>query len=177
MTDQLHALIAIFIVLEIKHFICDYPLQTLYQLQNNLTWMRGNHLMKAGFDVRYNYVKSFFFPTIRGLLRYDTLQNFVNDVAEAANINKPLPGGEEVNYYRWWDQYYFVQDEWRVRTDLTLNLGLRYELPGNNIQSLIDLNDRILTANGGVTGTFSALGGFLAGCAEHAGLNGRSDGR
>ncbi|HVL68263.1 MAG TPA: carboxypeptidase regulatory-like domain-containing protein [Vicinamibacterales bacterium] len=120
----------------------------LYQIQNNLTYVRGNHLMKAGFDMRYQYVKSFFFPTIRGLLRYATLQTFVNDVAEAANINKPLPGGEEVNYYRWWDQYYFVQDEWRVRPDLTLNLGLRYELPGNNIQSLIDLNQRILSANG-----------------------------
>ncbi|HXG57311.1 MAG TPA: carboxypeptidase regulatory-like domain-containing protein [Vicinamibacterales bacterium] len=120
-----------------------------YQFQNNLTYVRGNHLMKAGFDVRYQYVKSFFFPTIRGLLRYSTLQNFVNDVAEAANINKPLPGGEEVNYYRWWDQYYFVQDEWRVRPSLTFNLGLRYELPGNNIQSLIQLNERILAANGG----------------------------
>ena len=42
---------------------------------------------------------------------------FVNDVAEAANINKPLPGGEEINYYRWWDQYYFVQDEWRVAAE------------------------------------------------------------
>jgi hypothetical protein len=40
-----------------------------------------------------------------------------------------------------------VQDEWRVRPDLTLNLGLRYELPGNNIQSLIDLNEQILAAN------------------------------
>ena len=120
----------------------------LYQFQNNLTYLRGNHLMKAGFDVRYQYVKSFFFPTIRGLLRYTTLDLFVNDVAEAANINKPLPGGEEVNYYRWWDQYYFVQDEWRVRPTLTLNLGLRYELPGNNIQSLITLNDDILGANG-----------------------------
>ena len=69
-------------------------------------------------------------------------------MAEAANINKPLPGGEEVNYYRWWDQYYYVQDEWRVAPSLTLNLGLRYELPGNNIQSLIELNDRILGANG-----------------------------
>jgi hypothetical protein len=72
----------------------------------------------------------------------------VNDIAEAANINKPLPGGEEVNYYRWWDQYYYVQDDWRLGS-LSLNLGLRYELPGNNIGSLIDLNDRILQANSG----------------------------
>ena len=43
-----------------------------YQFQNNLTWIRGNHLFKAGGDVRYQYVKSFFFPTIRGLLRYAT---------------------------------------------------------------------------------------------------------
>jgi hypothetical protein len=119
----------------------------LYQFQNNLTYVRGDHLMKAGFDARYQYVKSFFFPTIRGLVRYATLQSFVDDVAQAANINKPLPGGEEVNYYRWWDQYYFVQDEWKVRPDLTLNLGVRYELPGNNIQSLIDLNEGILGAN------------------------------
>ena len=125
-----------------------YRYNDTYQFQNNLTYVRGNHLVKAGFDVRSQYVKSFFFPTIRGLLRYATLDAFVNDVAEAANINKPLPGGEEVNYYRWWDQYYFVQDEWKVRPAFTLNFGLRYELPGNNIQSLIDLNERILQANG-----------------------------
>jgi Carboxypeptidase regulatory-like domain len=117
-----------------------------YQVQNNLSQVRGNHLLKAGFDVRRQYVKSFFFPTIRGLLRYATLNTFVNDIAEAANINKPLPGGEEVNYYRWWDQYYYVQDDWRLGT-LSVNLGLRYELPGNNIGSLIDLNERILQAN------------------------------
>src|SRR5688572_12494192 len=117
-----------------------------YQVQNNVTQVRGNHLLKSGFDVRRQYVKSFFFPTIRGLLRYATLNTFVNDIAEAANINKPLPGGEEVNYYRWWDQYYYVQDDWR-RGSLSLNLGLRYELPGNNIGSLIDLNERILQTN------------------------------
>jgi Carboxypeptidase regulatory-like domain len=120
-----------------------------YQFQNTLTYMRGRHLFKAGLDVRKQYVKSFFFPTIRGLLRYATLDAFVNDVAEAANINKPLPGGEEVNYYNWWDQYYFAQDEWKVSPSLTLNLGVRYELNGNNIQSLIDLQERIVSANGG----------------------------
>ena len=118
-------------------------------MQDNVTLVRGNHLLKAGFDVRREYVKSFFFPTIRGLLRYSTLNNFVNDIAEATNINKPLPGGADVVYYRWWDQYYFAQDDWRIGSNLTLNLGLRYELPGNNIQSLIDLNESILQANNG----------------------------
>jgi hypothetical protein len=119
-----------------------------YQIQNNVLQVRGNHLFKAGLDVRRQDVKSFFFPTIRGLLRYTTLTNFVNDFAEAANINKPLPGGEDVNYYAWWDQYYYAQDDWRIGSNLTLNLGIRYELPGNNIGSLIDLNERILQANG-----------------------------
>ena len=119
-----------------------------FQFQDNLIWLRGNHAMKVGADLRHQYVKSFFFPTIRGLLRYATLQALVDGVAEAANINKPLPGGEEINYYRWWDQYYYAQDEWRVHPTLTLNLGVRYELNGNNIQSLIDLNESILAANG-----------------------------
>jgi len=120
-----------------------------YQVQNNVTMVRGNHLLKAGFDVRREYVKSFFVPTIRGLLRYATLDAFVNDIAEATNINKPLPGGTDVVYYKWWDQYYFAQDDWRIGSNLTLNLGVRYELPGNNIQSLIEINESIVQANNG----------------------------
>jgi len=120
-----------------------------YQFQNNLTYVRGNHVMKAGADIRRLWVKSFFFPTVRGLLRYPTLQAFVDDVAEAANINKPLPGGEVINYYKWWDQFYFVQDEWRLNPSLTLSLGVRYEFNGNTLQSLIDLNENIVQVAGG----------------------------
>jgi hypothetical protein len=69
-------------------------------------------------------------------------------VAEAASINKPLPGGKDVTHYRWWEQAYFVQDDWRIHPALTLNIGLRYEQPGNSIQSLITLSDQILEANG-----------------------------
>ena len=126
-----------------------YRYNDTYQFQDNLTFLRGNHVFKAGADVRRQYVKSFFLPTTRGRLVYATLTDFVADVATTATINKPLPGGEEIAYYRWWDQYYYVQDEWRARQNLTLSLGLRYELPGNNIQSLIDLNESIVEANGG----------------------------
>jgi len=117
------------------------------QVQDNLTMVRGSHLVKVGVDIRREYTKSFFFPIIRGLLRYPTLNAFVNDAAEAANINKPLPGGRDVFYYRWWDQYYYAQDDWRIGSNLTLNLGVRYELPGNNIQSLIDVSEQIRAAN------------------------------
>ena len=119
-----------------------------YQFQNTLTWVPGNHALKFGVDFRHIYVKSWFFPTVRGRLSYPTLQRYIDDVAEVANINKPLPGGEEVNYYNWNDLFLFVQDEWRVRPNLTLSLGLRYELPGNTLQSLIELNERIVQSTG-----------------------------
>ena len=36
-----------------------------------------------------------------------------------------------------WEQGYFVQDDWKISTRLTLNLGLRYEL----ITPFMDNND------------------------------------
>ncbi len=121
------------------------------QIQNTFTYVRGNHAFKTGVDIRRLYVKSFFFPTVRGLLRYATLQTFVDDVAEAANINKPLPGGEVIQYYNWWDNFAFLQDEWRLHPSLTVSLGIRYELPGNSIDSLLASNQRIIDAAGGDT--------------------------
>jgi hypothetical protein len=121
----------------------------VYQIQDNLSYYRGNHSFKVGFDLRRTKVESFFNPTLRGRLVYPTLQRFMDDVADVATINKPLPGGAEVVDYEWNDAYVFVQDEWRVRPSLTLNLGLRYELPGNWIGSLQDLNQGIVDAAGG----------------------------
>ncbi len=120
-----------------------------YQIQDTFSWIRGGHSVKFGIDFRRVDVKSFFLPTIRGLLRYSSLQRLVDDVAEAANINGPLPGGESIQYYKWWDNYFFAQDTWQVTPAFTLNFGLRYERPGNAIASLYPVNDKIIEANGG----------------------------
>lgn len=123
-----------------------------YQLQDTITYQTGNHAMKAGIDFRRTQVKSFFVPTIRGRLAYSTLQNFVNDVADtAATINRPLPGGSKLQYYNYYDYYFFWQDEWKVRPNFTLTYGLRYEIPGNSVANLVPVNDKIVAAAGGDT--------------------------
>ena len=116
----------------------------IYQIQNNLAWTKGNHAIKLGTNLIENRIQSFFFPTIRGLLRYATLNSFVNDFAEAANINKPLPGGEAINNYNWFDVHFYGQDEWKIRPNLSLTYGLRYERPGEATLSLLPANDRII---------------------------------
>ena len=126
-----------------------YRFNNTYQLQDNFSYLKGNHALKFGGDVRKIELKSFFFPSIRGLLSYSTLQRFVDDVADlAATINKPLPGGEAINYYNWYDLFFYGQDEWKVKNSLTLTYGLRYELPGNSVASLVPLNRKIVQAGG-----------------------------
>jgi hypothetical protein len=121
----------------------------IYQIQDNLAWTRGNHAIKLGTNIIENRIQSFFFPTIRGLLRYATLNSFVNDFAEAANINKPLPGGEAINNYNWFDVHFYGQDEWKIRPNFALTYGLRYERPGEATLSLLPANERIVGLAGG----------------------------
>jgi hypothetical protein len=47
LTDPVHALIAIMVILQVKHFICDYPLQTLYQLRNKGTYFHPGGILHS----------------------------------------------------------------------------------------------------------------------------------
>lgn len=118
-----------------------------YQLQDGFTMLRGTHNFKFGFDFRRQEQWSFFQPNVRGRLEYATLQRLVDDQATVAQINAPLRGGSLMTNLRYYDYFFYLQDEWRIRPNFTLTYGIRYETPGNSIQSLINLNDRIVAAN------------------------------
>lgn len=126
-----------------------FRINDTYQIQDALSYTTGNHNFKFGVDLRRTDVKSFFVPTVRGRLAYTTLQNFVDDIAQTSTINLPLRGGDTIGFYRYKEFYTYLQDEWRVASNFTLTLGLRYEYPGDSFSYLKETNKRIVAANGG----------------------------
>ena len=48
MTVAVTALLAVFVVLQVKHFICDYPLQTLWELKNKGTYLHPGGIVHSG---------------------------------------------------------------------------------------------------------------------------------
>jgi hypothetical protein len=118
-----------------------------YQLQDTLVYARGAHTLKAGIDLRRVEQFSDFNILIRGRLQYTTLQNFVDDVAAVGIINSIQPGVPKIQPYRYYDYAFFAQDEWRLRPNVTLTYGIRYETPGNAIDTLLRIDQTILQAN------------------------------
>ena len=117
-----------------------------FQLQDNVSYTNGNHAWKFGVDIRRNQLHQLFKPTTRGLLEYASLDFLVKDFATRANINKDLPGTAQVLHNDWHDFFFYGQDEWKIRPNLTLTLGLRYENAGQPIQDLVDFNQPVLAA-------------------------------
>ncbi|HYZ83903.1 MAG TPA: TonB-dependent receptor, partial [Bryobacteraceae bacterium] len=126
-----------------------------YQLANNFSWLNGGHSMKFGIDFRRQEQYSVFNPTVRGRLQYESLRDYVNDVALVAQINSPLRGVPEKQTYRYYDYFFFLQDEWRVKSNFTLTYGLRYESPGNAYDYLAKLNRSVVA-------TYNNDPGFVA---------------
>ncbi|MCX6607976.1 MAG: carboxypeptidase regulatory-like domain-containing protein [Acidobacteria bacterium] len=118
-----------------------------YQIANNFGLIRGKHSMKFGGDIRRAEQFQEFNALVRGRLQYNNLQDFVDDLAQAQTINKLLPGLRNWQFYRYYDFFFFAQDEWRIKRNLTLTYGLRYETPGNPFNWLASENRRVVAEN------------------------------
>jgi len=115
-----------------------------YVIQDTLTYVRGNHTFRFGFDLLEQRSRQFAPFNGRGLLRYDegggfsAFANFVDDFGGSGpttgNANRDF--GSPAYYPELFRQAYFFQDRWRATEALTLTLGLRYENFGTPINSL-----------------------------------------
>jgi Carboxypeptidase regulatory-like domain/TonB dependent receptor len=104
--------------------------QNVYQLTDSVTYIRGKHTLKAGIEGRNYIAPTNNLPRARGEWDYASLNSFFNDlVPDGANgaLRGAGTGSTADNYHA---VYWFVQDDWKLTSRLTLNLGLRYEWSG-----------------------------------------------
>jgi hypothetical protein len=101
---------------------------SIYQVTDSVTWVRSRHLIKAGFDLRWIRQNAFRDEQSRGFLSFLGVSG--NALAEMLLGYPSLTGVARLDnqqHLRTHGAYGFVQDTWRVRPDLTISAGLRYE--------------------------------------------------
>ncbi|MBV9302261.1 MAG: TonB-dependent receptor [Acidobacteriaceae bacterium] len=98
--------------------------QNTYELAENVTWTKGAHSFKFGFDGIHLVNPQSFTQRSRGDYEYtylsDYLLDFTPDFAQRSAGN-PIYWGNR--YLLGW----YGNDSWKIRPNLTINLGLRYE--------------------------------------------------
>jgi hypothetical protein len=104
--------------------------QKTFEIRDTLTQILGNHAMKYGVEFRREVSDNDLSGNARPLFTFPNLFNFANDAAVFEEIDvDPLTGGRADARRNFRNNIYgvFVQDDWKLRPNLTLNLGLRYE--------------------------------------------------
>jgi len=112
--------------------------QNTYVLQDTVAWQKGHHAIRFGGGVTRPQDNLVSFQYIGGMV-FATVPDFL--LGQAAAPNFPIPLG---NVYesldlpmdasrKWqvWDANAYFQDDYKVNSRLTLNLGLRYERLGD----------------------------------------------
>ena len=125
-----------------------------FEIRDTFTDVIGNHALKIGGEYRRDLNKNSEVGFARPLFTFKGLWNFANDtpIFEQVVAN---PSGKPVNNnatFHTGDLGFFVQDDWKYRPNLTLNLGLRWEYFSPITADNGVIGNLILGPTGGLTG-------------------------
>jgi len=116
-----------------------YGYQNTYELADNVSITKGNHNLKFGFDGYRLIAPSSFTQRSRGDYEWSYLSDYLFDYNPDYLAQRSL--GNSVYYgNRWYDGLY-ANDSWKVKPNLTIDLGIRWEyvsIPTS--ENLQDLN-------------------------------------
>jgi hypothetical protein len=101
----------------------DEEIGTTFSWIDNLTKIMGRHTLKFGFDVRRIRLNNSGNAIRDSSVDYASLSDFIHNTADSASVLE----GEGIRGNRRTFFAGYAQDEFKVTSQLTLNLGLRYE--------------------------------------------------
>ncbi|MCU1261199.1 MAG: Oar protein [Bryobacterales bacterium] len=122
------------------------------QYRDDVTYIRGRHTVRIGGDVTYRQVSVFNFAACFPSITVNppatrSLTDLLNSTVVSATIGncngKRIPGTPD-NTHRNTRYSWYAEDTWRLRTNLTLNAGLRYEVDTHPLDN--DLNKPAILA-------------------------------
>jgi len=98
--------------------------QNSFQFTNSTSLLRGRHSFKFGADVRYNKLDNQAAFDSKGTFAFGSLENYMNNLA--TTYTQALQTSSFLA--KQWQWFFYAQDDFRINPDLTVNIGLRYEL-------------------------------------------------
>ena len=124
-----HMPIARFARLGGPFFRPQFQTSQVFQFAENLTWTTGRHSMKFGVERRRDLVTYIDLRSLNGELSFNdgryTGLGLGDFLLGLSSMQRLTLFHEPDLYADGWQVY--AQDSWRVRDNLTVNLGLRYE--------------------------------------------------
>ena len=106
-----------------------------FQFSDNLSWVKGNHTAKFGVDVRRSRFDQTLFYNVSGNFTFDS--SGTNAVISSVDsypgyflglVDTYSQGSGQRENVRNTGLYLFAQDSWKIRSNVTLNYGFRWEL-------------------------------------------------
>jgi hypothetical protein len=106
-----------------------------WQAQDNLNWVKGKHTFKAGANYTYQRSPNTFLPNLNGAFRFADWQAFAADTPNRVRIAAGTPTLD----FREHDTFLYAGDDWKLRQNLTVNLGLTWTYYGQPANLFNDL--------------------------------------
>jgi len=97
-----------------------------YQFQDNWSYVRGRHALKAGINFTYQRSPNFFLPNVNGSYSYSSYANLAKNLPSSISVT----AGNPILDFREKDSFLYVQDDFKLKSNLTLNLGLTWSYYG-----------------------------------------------